>query len=134
MSMMREVLRFGMVGAIGFAMDGGVLMTLVLGGVDALVARLVSFPAAVFVTWWFNRHWTFSGAPKSRPHRQFSMYFVVQLLGAMSNFVVYVAVLKFVEPTPLNALGALAVGSFFGMFVNFTGSRFLIFKGVDSSR
>lgn len=76
MSILRELLRFSMVGAIGFAVDGGVLMTLVLGGVDALIARLVSFPAAVFVTWWFNRHWTFSGSPKSRPHRQFGIYFV----------------------------------------------------------
>lgn len=133
MSILREVLRFGIVGAIGFAVDGGALLALVLGGVDALVARCVSFPAAVLVTWWFNRNWTFEGAPKSRPHRQFSMYFVVQLLGAMSNFVVYVAVLEFVEPTPLNALGALAVGSFFAMFVNFAGSRFLIFKRVNSS-
>lgn len=134
MSMVREVLRFGVVGAIGFAVDGGILLALVFGGVDALLARGVSFPVAVFVTWWFNRNWTFEEAKKSRAHRQFSMYFSVQLLGALSNFIVYWAALGFIESTPLNALGALAVGSFFGMFVNFVGSRILIFKRTNSPR
>jgi len=134
MSLLREMLRFGVVGAIGFAVDGGFLWALVSGGVDALLARGASFPVAVITTWWLNRTWTFAGAEKSQPHRQFNMYFAVQLMGALSNFVVYAAVLGVIEPTPLNALGALAVGSFFGMFVNFAGSRLFIFKRIEHSK
>lgn len=128
MTLLRDALRFGAVGSIGFVVDGGLLFSLVFGGIDAMLARALSFPVAVVTTWWLNRIWTFVGADKSRPYRQFNMYFAVQLLGALSNFVAYAIVLRFIDPTPLIALFALAVGSMLGMVVNFIGSRVFIFK------
>lgn len=130
MKVLGQVSRFGVVGTIGFAVDGGSLWALVSGGIDPFFARTISFPLAVLTTWWLNRLWTFSTADKSRPKRQLRLYFGVQLVGAVSNFAVYSAVLMMIAPTPANALGALAVGSFFGMFINFAGSRFFIFKPV----
>ena len=131
MKLVGEVTRFGVVGTVGFAVDGGLLWTLVTSGADPFLARAISFPVAVLATWWLNRIWTFAAADRTRPQRQLRLYFGVQLIGALSNFAVYSAILLMIEPTPLNALAALAVGSFFGMFINFTGSRLFIFRPAE---
>ena len=128
MAHLREMLRFGVVGAIGFAVDGGLLWVLVSNGVSPYVARIFSFPVAVVTTWWLNRLWTFSTSDKARPRRQLNLYFALQVVGALANFVVYLAILYVIEPTRLNALGALAVGASAGMVINFVGSRRFIFK------
>lgn len=133
MTLRRDVFRFGIVGSTGFVVDGGVLLALVTSGVEALLARALSFPLAVLTTWWLNRTWTFVGADKSRPYRQFNLYFAVQLFGAFVNFVAYAIVLRFIEATPFNALLALAVGSLLGMVVNFAASRLFIFKRTAKS-
>lgn len=131
MKLVGEVTRFGVVGTVGFAVDGGLLWTLVTSGADPFLARAISFPVAVLATWWLNRIWTFAAADRTRPQRQLRLYFGVQLIGALSNFAVYSAILLMIEPIALNALAALAIGSFLGMFINFTGSKLCIFKPVQ---
>ncbi|WP_159458646.1 GtrA family protein [Roseisalinus antarcticus] len=122
------MLRFGVVGAFGFMVDGGLLWLLVSNDANPFLARGLSFPAAVFTTWWLNRIWTFANATRSSPRRQLNLYFALQVVGSLTNFAVYSVLLVFIEPTPLNALGALAGGAVVGMIVNFLGSQRYVFK------
>jgi putative flippase GtrA len=134
MALARQMLRFGVVGTIGFSVDGGLLWVLISNGVSPYFARLFSFPVAVVTTWWLNRIWTFTQSDKARPHRQLVLYFALQIVGALTNFVVYLAVLGLLGPTRVNAILALAAGSLVGMFINFFGSRQYIFNAIVVSR
>ena len=48
--------RFCVVGTIGFITDATVLALLLENGVSHYVARILSFPVAVFVTWLAKPH------------------------------------------------------------------------------
>jgi putative flippase GtrA len=126
----KEFLRFLAVGAVGFAIDGGLVVILVSQHADPLLARCFSFPSAVIATWWLNRVWTFAAAHKGPATRQITAYFLVQLVGALTNLMVYAAILTIIAPTPVNAFGAFALGSVAGLFVNFTGARRFAFAAA----
>lgn len=128
MVFLRELLRFGVVGTIGFLIDGGLLWGLISYGINPYLARIFSFPLAVVATWWMNRLWTFKDAAKSNLRRQINRYFGVQIAGALTNFIVYLMILSIIEPTTLNALAAFALGSIAGLAVNFAGSRKYVFQ------
>ena len=124
-----QIGRFAVVGALGFCVDGGILYALITMGCGPYLARAISFPLAVSVTWYLNRNWTFvignSGASKGK---QYAEYFAVQVAGALTNYACYVAVLQFIEPTARGALLALAIGAMLGLIVNFLGVRLLVFS------
>jgi putative flippase GtrA len=127
-----QILRFGVVGTIGFCIDGGLLWLLLSYDVGYLAARLVSFPVAVCATWGLNRLFTFTGADRRRPVSQLNRYFGIQILGSLANFLIYAAILSVIEPTPVHALFALAIGAVAGLVVNYTGSRkFVFMQGKD---
>jgi putative flippase GtrA len=128
-----EALRYLVVGTVGFVVDGGLLWSLVKLGYDPFWVRCVSFPVAVLCTWWLNRVWTFSAAQDTRAVRQARNYFLVQIVGAASNFLVYSAVLLFVEPTAGNALIAFAFGSAVGLVFNYTLSKFFVFASARAN-
>jgi putative flippase GtrA len=124
-----QIGRFAAVGVLGFCVDGGILYALITTGRGPYLARAISFPVAVSVTWYLNRNWTFvvgnSGASKGK---QYAGYFAVQITGALANYACYVAVLQFIEPTARVALLALAIGAMLGLIVNFLGARLLVFS------
>lgn len=122
-SLRRQILRYGMVGGVGFIADAGVLYALTSNGTDFYRARLASFAAALTVTWALNRRWTFGQRGRAGLARSYAGYLAVQLVGALANFLVYAAVLRLIPATPVNAVLALACGSAFGLVVNFTGAR-----------
>ena len=130
MTVSKEFLRFLAVGAVGFAIDGGLVVALVAQDTDPLLARCFSFPSAVIATWWLNRIWTFAEAGNSPAGRQITAYFLVQLVGALTNLMVYAAILNVIAPTALNAFVAFALGSVAGLFVNFAGSRRFAFAAA----
>lgn len=123
-----QVTRFGGVGVIGFVVDGGLLYLLLQRQFDPYLARAITFPLAVSVTWYLNRHWTFGirrlQADRGREYRR---YLLIQGLGAVANYAVYCVILWFVVQTPANALAALAVGALVGFAINFAGSRWWAF-------
>jgi putative flippase GtrA len=122
-------LRYCLVGIVGFAVDGGLLYLLVTKQFDPYFARAITFPVAVSVTWYLNRHWSF-GIRGSVPgkRRDYQRYLLVQIAGAAANYLVYALLLIYLSHTPANALGALAIGSLVGLAVSYTGSRWWVFN------
>lgn len=123
-----QFLRFGATGAVGFSVDAGILYALVKLGADPYLARLISFAVAVTVTWIINRSWTFRTTANIASNNRYIRYLLVQMTAVSVNYAFYAAVLSFLPVTPVNAVFALAVGSIFGLIVNFSGAKMFVFK------
>lgn len=126
--LLRQMMRFGVVGGVGFIVDGGMLWFLLANGFSPYVARALSFPVAVIVTWALNRAWTFGAARKSGRIRQFNRYLAIQLIGAATNYCFYSLVVRTFGETSLAIFVGFVFGSFVGMFVNFWGARQIAFR------
>ncbi|WP_106746552.1 GtrA family protein [Yoonia maritima] len=126
--LVRQIVRFGMVGGVGFIIDGGMLWLLLACGFNPYIARAFSFPVAIVATWALNRIWTFTTADRSRKLRQFNRYLTVQLIGATANFSVYTLVVHRFSGAGATILLGLLLGSFVGMFINFWGAREIAFR------
>ena len=121
--MNREFLRFVVVGAVGFAVDGGGTWLLVRGGLPPVAARIGPLLAAIVVTWLLNRSLTFHvERPKSRV--ELARYAAVALSSAGFNFVLYSGlVLLGVHP-----LVAVAMATLLLLFYSFFAYRRMVFR------
>ncbi|MWD29576.1 GtrA family protein [Aquicoccus sp. SCR17] len=134
-SVLRQFARFAAVGGVGFLVDGGLLYALVHFGAAPLLARALSFPAAVTVTWSLNRSWTFAASgPPGEQARRYRRYFVIQVVGALSNYLVYAFALALTGLSAAGAVQALAIGALAGLAVNFAGARLLVFQDAPTRR
>lgn len=123
-----QILRFGVVGGVGFAVDGGLLWMLVSWDVNPYLARALSFPVAVIVTWALNRSWTFRAHSSASKQGQFRRYFGVQVAGTLSNYLIYSAFIAIFGATGDMIFWGFALGSFVGAFINFLGVRVIAFR------
>lgn len=123
-----QVMRFGIVGAVGFAVDGGLLWLLVSLDFNPYLARALSFPIAVIVTWALNRNWTFRETRDISRQGQLRRYFGVQTFGTLTNYAIYSAVIGLFGAAGMTIFVAFALGSFIGSFINFFGARKLAFR------
>ncbi|MEM6942153.1 MAG: GtrA family protein [Pseudomonadota bacterium] len=155
-ALLRQLLRFGVTGGIGFGVDGGLLLALISAGLDPYLARALSVPVAIGVTWYLNRIWTFAdqraGSEGGRQQglretpeagqgagwpallREIGRYGAVQGLGALVNYAAYASVLlylatpSFATPTTAETMLAFAIGSAVAMGINFLGARHVVFR------
>lgn len=128
--LVHALLKFAVTGATGFVVDAAMLSLLLMcTDLGPYFARAVSFPAALCVTWYLNRIWTFQRTDQTRLLQSFR-YVAVQLVGAIFNLFVYALCIArgpaILERFPLIAL---AIASGFAMIVNFLGSRHWAFAG-----
>lgn len=127
--------RFAIVGMLGFVVDGGLLYLLLQLQFDFYLARGITFPLALSVTWYLNRRWTFAISADQGKIRDYKRYALIQFAGAAANYGIYALILVFVKHTPGNALFALAIGALAGLILNFAGSRWWAFAdSLKSSR
>jgi putative flippase GtrA len=128
-----ELLRFAVVGAIGFVVDAGILTWLVsFIAWNVYAARAVSFGVAVLVTWLVNRSWTFAHRGSAVPApagagAEYARYLTVQVIGALANLGVFVAVLAVWPRLVAYPVVPLAIGAVAGLVVNFVGARHWVF-------
>jgi putative flippase GtrA len=90
----RPLPAFIAVGAVGFALDAGLmLLTIKALACHPIGARLVSFPVAVTCTWLLNRHWAFRGRGLQSRSVEYVGYFAIQVAGAALNVGVFLGCL-----------------------------------------
>jgi putative flippase GtrA len=120
--------KFCAVGAIGFATDAGILYILMHAvSFGPLLARAISFPAAVLATFTLNRAWTFKRSVSGRVSRRIGLYYGVQGLGFLCNMMVYAAAILTLPPRFSAPIIALTLASASALMVNYMGSRTLVF-------
>lgn len=122
---MKRIVRFAIIGGIGFAADAFVLLSLLMWTqLDPFSGRIISISAALFVTWLLNRLITFG--PSSRHMAvEGARYGGVGLVGAAVNYATYSALL--VLAPQLTVIVTLAIASIVAMGFSFIGYSRLVF-------
>ena len=116
-----QVLRFAMVGGLGFLVDAAILQSLVHLGVRAVLARVASIAVAVVVTWVLNRNLTFA-ARRPPSWSEFGAYLLNSLVGMLVNYGLFSAAMLLHAPL----MAALAIGTVAGAVFNFIRYRRLL--------
>ena len=97
--------RFATVGAIGSALDFGVMNLLTkLAHLSLVTAGTISFAVAVLSNFLGNRHWTYPESRSRHVLKQLGMFAVVNLAGAA----IRIPILHFLEP-PIRRLAEQAI-------------------------
>jgi putative flippase GtrA len=132
----RRIAAFAVVGGVGFATDALVLSVLVsVFGINIYVARALAFVPATLVTWLLNRSWSFRthAAPAHQRRQEYLRYFVVQTGGVLVNFAVFALLVAMIPALRSYPVIPLAVGSAFGLIVNYSGARLWVFVARHTS-
>ena len=125
----RRLLAFGVVGTVGFLVDAGVVLGLTGLGMGVLSAQALAFLAAVTVTWFGNRSWTFRDrAGRLRLSAEWARYVSANILGWCVNNGVYALLVLTVPLAMHNPVWAVAAGSLAGLTFNYTASRRVVFS------
>lgn len=138
----RQFIKFGVVGVMGAIVDFGSynILTRVIGwndiyylaGYEIIAANLVSVFLAIINNFIFNKYWTFRDT-NEKVVQQWSQYFALnfttfvlnQILTSFFTFRVPIIAAVF-GPQKDNIAKALAIGLI--LFLNFAGSKFLVFR------
>lgn len=126
--MKRELLRFAIAGVIGFLVDAGLLYGMLALGAGYFVGRAVSFLAAVWSTWQFNRRFTFVSGSNRSIWSEYWHYLAAMLGGGVVNYAAYSAAILMLPKNGFLPVIAVAIGSLAGMTVNFVSAKLWVFK------
>ncbi len=123
------LIKFIIVGGIGFIIDGSILLILRKSGLDLTLCRIISFSIAVICTWLLNKNWTFSidDEVKNKSQKHY-LYFIFQCLGAIINFIVFVFLTKKFIAMHMNPLIPFSIASGIAMIFNYLTSKLIVFK------
>ena len=130
-----ELVRFGMVGVLGYVVDVGLFNLLrYAGGAGPLydkplTAKALSVMMATLVTYFGNRHWTWRDRGRHRFSREYALFFVlngVGLLIAVGCLFVSHYLLGLTSPLADN-LSANVVGLGLGTLFRFWAYRTFVF-------
>lgn len=127
---MRQLILFSIAGVIGFVVDASIVQGLVaLLDWDPYLARLLSFLAAAFSTWLFNRSVTFKGRRHYGLLGEWARYLLAMSGGFVVNYGVYAFLVFHHAPMRETPALAVAAGSLAGLVFNFASSRYWIYRG-----
>jgi putative flippase GtrA len=122
----QQILRFGIVGVIGFVVNAG-MVEWFARPIGPIWSQVLAFPAAATVTWWLNRCYTF-GISRHVWHREWLRYMSANALGWIANNGIYfLLIFKFPLAYQYPSM-AVAAGSLAGMVFNFAISKWIVFK------
>ncbi len=122
---MSRVLRFGLVGCLGFLTDAGVLaLLLAVSDLGPFLARLLSLGCAMTVTWLCNRTLTFQASDRGML-REGARYGSVAIAISIFNYLVYSGLLLAMPWMP--PLAALVAAAAAAMALSYLGYSRLVF-------
>jgi len=122
------LLRFCLVGTLGFLVDSGVLLFITTAGLGgAGVGRLVSFLIAACVTWALNRRFTFRSRASTK---SLGPYVLLTGFGALLNVGVYWLWIAVFGEAPAMLVLGVAAGSIAALAFNFMVSKYVVFRAT----
>jgi putative flippase GtrA len=120
-----QLVRFGIVGGVGFAVNLAVYALFVHPiGVDYHVAAVAAWLVAVVNNFVLNRHWTFD-AGDGRAHFQALRFFVVSLAALGASLLLLTLL---VEDAGIDKVAAQAMAVAASMPLNFLGNKLWSFR------
>lgn len=126
----RRFIAFACIGSVGFVVDASILTALITGlGWGLYSSRLVSFGAAVTVTWYLNRRWTFARQMSPDRKREYSAYVTVQTIGALVNLGVYSLFVTVSARLAAWPVIPLAIGSGVALVFNYLAAGKYVYTG-----
>ncbi len=123
-----RLISFGAIGAIGFAVDAGILQALFVFGIKPLLARCVSFPVAVTTTWLLNHYYTFSDRPQTASKSRYALYVTGQVVGALINVCAFMLTIRSWPTLSDRPVIPLMVGSALALVFNYTWANVVVFR------
>lgn len=128
---MKKLLRFTIIGALGFLVDVGIL-NLLYPQFGFYLGRFFSFLAAVLFTWIGNSIWTF----EKKQHNGISLiegifYLFLMSIGGIINFGIYSYLIGQTNPMKIYPSLAVAAGSLSGLIFNWIGSNYFLYKQIS---
>jgi putative flippase GtrA len=81
LALVREVGKFGTVGAVAFLIDLAIFNILLSTGTESRVAKTISMVVATTVAFLGNRFWTWRHSRHTHPARQYTLFFVINGVG-----------------------------------------------------
>jgi putative flippase GtrA len=121
--------KFALVGSFGFLIDSGVLyLCLYLFGMGYYQGRLVSYLCATTVTWYFHRIYTFKPDNLSNKKKQLVSFVFLNSLGGVANYVIYALLISNYEIFRIFPVAAVGIGALFGLVVNYSVSKNIVFR------
>lgn len=126
-----QLVRFGLVGGIGFVLNVAVYAALVHGGgLEYRVASVAAWLVAVLNNFVLNRHWTFDAREEGRAHHQAMRFLLVSLVAEAVSLLLLTL---FVETVHLAKVPAQALAVAGSMPLNFLGNKLWTFRsGAES--
>lgn len=130
----RELVKFGLVGAVAYVVDVGIFNLLRLGPLDdrPLTAKTISVAVATVVAWLGNRYWTFRRRRRASARRELVLFFAMNGAGmgiALVCLAVSHYVLGFTSPLADN-IAANVVGLVLGTAFRFYAYRTWVFTEI----
>jgi putative flippase GtrA len=121
-----QLVRFSLVGGIGFVINVAVYALLVHGaGVQYLAANVIAWLVAVSNNFVLNRHWTFDARSHGRAHAQAVRFLAVSLVAEAFSLLMLTLL---VEGAGLDKVLAQALAVGCATPLNFIGNKLWSFK------
>jgi putative flippase GtrA len=79
--LVRELGKFGVVGAVTYVLDTAILQLALSAEVNPLLAKTLSTVVAATAAFVGNRYWTWRDRPRSGLHREYALYFLFNIVG-----------------------------------------------------
>jgi putative flippase GtrA len=130
----REVLKFGLVGAVAYVVDVGLFNLLRYPGAGPLedkplTAKAISVAVATMVAWLGNRYWTFRRRRRASARRELAL-FVLMNLGGMAIALACLGISHYVlgfTSALADNIAANVVGLVLGTVFRFVAYRYVVF-------